>query len=54
MEAIRGVVTELATERGATLVLNAQASIVIYADPAFDITAEVIAILNADRPVQTD
>ncbi len=49
MDEIRGVVAGIAKGKGATLVLNAQANIVVYADSSFDITSEVVEALNADR-----
>jgi Skp family chaperone for outer membrane proteins len=48
---IREVVANLAREQKVDIVLNASAGIgVIYAEPSFDITAEVISLLNARSP----
>lgn len=53
-EEISKVAAEIAKQKGATLVLNQSASaVVIFADPSFNITDEVIAAINKDRPVPT-
>jgi outer membrane protein len=50
-EEISKVATEIAKKKGATLVLNQGASaVVIYADPSFSITDEVLEAINKDRP----
>ncbi|HYC72290.1 MAG TPA: OmpH family outer membrane protein [Opitutaceae bacterium] len=56
LEEISGVVRDLARKKGATLVLDKAGpslfgiSNVIYADAAYDITEEVLAEVNKDRP----
>ncbi len=50
-EEISGVAAEIAKKKGVTLVLNQGASaVVVYADPAFSITEDVLAEINKDRP----
>lgn len=56
LEEISGKVTEIARKKGATLVLDKSGpslfgiSNVIYSDPAYEITEEVLAEVNKDRP----
>lgn len=56
LEEISGKVSEIARRKGATLVLDKSGpslfgiSNVIYSDPAYDITEEVLAEVNKDRP----
>jgi len=56
LEEIAKVVNDLAKKRGATLVLDKSGptlfgiSNVLYADPAFEITDEVLKEVNKDRP----
>lgn len=56
LEEISGVVKELARKKGATLVLDKSGpslfgiSNVIYSDPAYEITDEVLVEVNKDRP----
>lgn len=50
-EEISKLVSEIGQKKGATLVLNkGTVPVVIYADPAYDITAEVISEINKDAP----
>ncbi|MFT3828199.1 MAG: OmpH family outer membrane protein [Opitutaceae bacterium] len=50
-EEISKVATEIAKKKGATLVLNQGANtVVIFADPSFSITEEVLEAINKDRP----
>lgn len=50
-EEISAVAAEIAKKKGATLVLNQGASaVVVYADPAFSITEDVLIEINKDRP----
>lgn len=50
-EEISKVATEIAKKKGATLVLNQGANaVVVYADPSFSITEEVLEAINKDRP----
>ena len=52
-QAIREVVAEVAKGKGADLVLNVTNNdIVLYVSPSFDITAEVLNVLNADKPAE--
>lgn len=54
LEEITKVVAELAKKKGATIVLNkASQGIgpVVYADASYDITEEVLAEINKDKPV---
>ncbi len=57
LEEIAKVVNELARRRGATLVLDKSGptlfgiSNVIYADPSYEITDEVLKEVNKDRPI---
>lgn len=59
LEEIAKVVNEIARRRGATLVLDKSGptlfgiSNVIYADPGYEITDEVLKEVNKDRPVTT-
>lgn len=46
---IRDVVAELARQRGAEIVLNTNGLAVIYSDPSFDVTDQIIAKLNAQQ-----
>ncbi len=46
---IRDVVAEVAREKGAEIVLNTNGLAVIYADPTFDVTDDIIAKLNAQQ-----
>lgn len=48
IEEISRKAADLAKAKGATLVVNQGA--LIYADPSFDITAEVLDAINKDRP----
>jgi outer membrane protein len=56
LEEIAKVVTDIAKRKGATLVIDKSGPsvfripVVLYADPAYDITDEVIAEINKDRP----
>ncbi|MBL9215366.1 MAG: OmpH family outer membrane protein [Opitutaceae bacterium] len=56
LEEITKVVNDLAKARGATLVIDKAGptlfgiSSVLYSDPAYDITDEVLAAINRDRP----
>lgn len=56
LEEINGVVTQIAKNRGATLVFDLSGktlnmlSAVVYADPAYDITTEAQTELNKNRP----
>lgn len=56
LEEITKTVNEIAKRKGATLVLDKSGPsafripVVLFADPAFDITEEVIAEVNKDRP----
>jgi outer membrane protein len=56
LEEITKTVNEMAKRKGATLVIDKSGPsayripIVLYADPAYDITDEVIAEVNKDRP----
>ena len=51
VEEISKVASEVAKKMGATLVLNQGASaVVIYADASFNITDEVLELINKDRP----
>lgn len=51
LEEISAVAAEIAKKKGATIVLNQGAqTVVIYADPGFSITEEVLAEINKDRP----
>lgn len=47
---IRGIVREIAAEKGYDLVLNTDGGQVVFAAEQFDITASVKAVLNADAP----
>ncbi len=49
---IREVIVEVAKEKGADLVLNSAGMSVIYFDESYDVTNEVLAKLNADKPAQ--
>ncbi len=49
VEEINRKAAEIAKAKGATLVVNQGA--LIYADPSFDITPEVLEAINKDRPV---
>ena len=59
LEEIAKVVNEIARRRGATLVLDKSGptlfgiSNVIYADPSYEITDEVLKEVNKDRPATT-
>ncbi len=48
IEEIARKATEIAKAKGATLVVSQGA--LIYSDPSFDITAEVLEAINKDRP----
>ncbi len=56
LEKISGVVTAMAKKQGATLVIDKSGptlfgiAAVIYADPAYDMTDDVIKEVNKDRP----
>lgn len=56
LEEITKTVNEIARRKGATLVLDKSGPsafripVVLYADPAYDITDEVLAEVNKDRP----
>ena len=56
LEEITKTVNEIARRKGATLVVDKSGPsafripVVLYADPAYDITEEVIAEVNKDRP----
>lgn len=54
IEEIRKVVAEIAQSKGADLVLNSndKSMAVLYFDPSFDITEEVIMAINADQPTK--
>jgi len=47
---IKEVVAEVAKSKGADLVLNSQGLAVVYGNESMDITDEVLAKLNADKP----
>lgn len=47
---IREVVVEVAKEKGADLVLNTNGLAVVYFDPSFDVTQDVLVKLNASKP----
>ncbi len=57
LEEISKVVNEIAKRKGATLVIDKSGPTlfgipgVLYSDPAYDITEEVVAEVNKDRPV---
>ncbi len=59
LEEITKTVNEIARRKGATLVLDKSGPsafripVVLYADPAYDITDEVLAEVNKDRPAAT-
>ena len=55
IEDIRKVAADIAKKKGATLLLDKSDAIpvVLYADPGFDITEEVLAAINKDRPVSS-
>lgn len=50
LDRIKQVVEEVATQRGADLVLNSNGLGVVYFKKDSDITANVLQILNADKP----
>jgi outer membrane protein len=56
VEEITNVVNDIAKRKGATLVIDKSGPsafripVVLYSDPAYDITDEVIAQINKDRP----
>lgn len=50
VDKIREVVTQFAQSKGATLVVNTAQQGVVYVADSFDMTDEVLAILNADAP----
>jgi Skp family chaperone for outer membrane proteins len=58
LEEIQKVIDTLAYERGITLVLdvsgssNIGAPVVVYSSAAYDITDDVLAILNRERPAE--
>ncbi|MBL4576160.1 MAG: OmpH family outer membrane protein [Opitutaceae bacterium] len=58
LEDIQKVIKVLAYEREATLVLDESglssmgASVVLYSSAAYDITDDILAILNSDKPVE--
>ncbi len=60
LEEIQKVIDTLAYEREATLVLDVSgrstmgAPVVLYSSAAYDITADVLAILNKDKPVEVE
>jgi outer membrane protein len=47
---IRGIVREIAADKGYDLVLNTDGGQVVFAADKFDITASVLSVLNADAP----
>ncbi len=47
---IKEVVVEVAKSKGADLVLNTNGLAVVYFDPSFDVTQDVLAKLNANKP----
>lgn len=59
LEKISSTATEIAKRRGATLLFDKAGlthigvSNIIYADPAYDITEEVLAEINKDRPAES-
>jgi len=59
LEEITKAVTQVAKEKGATLVLDKSGptmvgvSSIVYFDPAMDITEEVMTLINKDRPAVT-
>lgn len=51
LEEISKVANEIAKKKNATMVLNSGATaVVVYVDPAFSITDEVLEAINKDRP----
>lgn len=51
IETISKKATEIAKDKGATMVLNQGASaVVVYADSGFSITEDVLTAINKDRP----
>lgn len=53
LEEISKVAGDVAKKKGATLVLNqgtSAAAVVVFADPGFSITEEVLTLINKDRP----
>ena len=54
LEDISKVAVDLAKKKGATLVLNRSAeALVLFSDPSYDITDEVLTEVNKDRPAGT-
>lgn len=59
LEELGKIATDIAKQKGATLLIDKSApagfgiSNFIYADPAYDITDDVMAVVNKDRPAGT-
>jgi outer membrane protein len=51
VEEISKVATEIAKQKGATILLNKPAA--VYSDPAYDISDEVVAAVNKNKPAGT-
>lgn len=51
VDEISKVATEIAKKKGATLLLNKPAA--VYSDPSYDISDEVLAAVNKDKPAGT-
>ena len=47
---IREIVVEVAKQKGADLVLNTNGLAVVYYDESFDVTADILEKLNANKP----
>ena len=49
---VQSVLEQLATEEGYDLILDAADSNILYGDPDFDLTAQVLGILNGEEEDQ--
>jgi len=50
LDEVKDAIKQVCKERGADLALNLDGNVVLYADSVFDITNDVLQVLNADVP----
>jgi Skp family chaperone for outer membrane proteins len=49
LEEVKDAIKKVCRDRGATLALNVDGNVVLYSDPSFDITNDVLQVMNAGK-----
>ncbi|HOO92266.1 MAG TPA: OmpH family outer membrane protein, partial [Opitutales bacterium] len=50
LDEVKDAIKKVCKDKGATLALNVEGSVVLYADSSFDITNDVLEALNTSAP----